>query len=265
MIKKINFVGIVVLVMVVFSTALFAGDLPNLKAKKILAVTENAYTPLNFIDPDTGEGIGFEYDVFNEIARRLNLKVEWKLASWDTMIPAVRNGQFYIGMDGISITEERKKQVDFSDAYLVSQQFMLVRKNENRFSNAAEFKKNEKLLVGAQIGTTGFYVAVYDVLDGNEQNKRIKLFETFGATVQALKANDIDMVLMDAVSSRGYIGANPNSFKNVGEALGTDYFGFIFPPKSDLVKPVNQALAEMKKDGFLAQLNKKWFFDYKNK
>ena len=84
------------------------------------AVTENAYTPLNFADPKTGEGIGWEYDAFNEIAKRLNLKVEWKLSSWDTMIEAVREGQFDVGMDGITITDERKQQVDFSDPYMIS-------------------------------------------------------------------------------------------------------------------------------------------------
>ena len=56
-----------------------------------MAVTENAYTPLNFADPKTGEGIGWEYDAFNEIAKRLNLKVEWNLSSWDTMIQGGRS------------------------------------------------------------------------------------------------------------------------------------------------------------------------------
>src|SRR5437868_1970309 len=97
-----------------------AAGLPDLGGRKVLAVTENAYTPLNFADPKTGEGIGWEYDAFNEIGKRLNLKVEWKQASWDAMIEAVRNGQFDVGMDGITINDERKKQVDFSDPYMVS-------------------------------------------------------------------------------------------------------------------------------------------------
>ena len=73
-------------------------------------------------------------------------------------------------------------------------------------------------MVGAQGGTTNFYTAVYDVLDGDEANPRIKLFETFGASVQALKTGDVDMVLMDKVSAAGYMGASPNSFKIVGDA-----------------------------------------------
>jgi polar amino acid transport system substrate-binding protein len=165
-------------------------------------------------------------------------------------------------MDGITITDERKGQVDFSAPYMVSQQFMLVRADEARFSDASSFAADPKLLVGAQAGTTNFYVAVYEVLDGDEQNKRIKLFETFGATVQALIAGDVDMVLMDAASSKGYVGANPGKLKSVGGPLGTEEFGFIFPPGSDLVGPFNAALASMRADGTLDRLNTKWFFEY---
>lgn len=243
-------------------TATFAAELPDLGGKTIVAVTENAYTPLNFADPNTGEGIGWEYDAFNEIAKRLNAKVEWQLASWDTMIQAVRDGQFDVGMDGITITEERATQIDFSEPYMISQQFMLVRADEERFNDAADFAVDPDLLVGAQPGTTNFYVAVYDMLDGDEANPRIKLFETFGASVQALKSGDVDTVLMDQTSAKGYIGANPGAFKLVGGALGTEEFGFIFTPGSDLVGPVNAALAEMREDGTLEALNTKWLYEY---
>jgi polar amino acid transport system substrate-binding protein len=241
-----------------------AAELPDLGGRSVKAVTENAYVPLNFADPKSGEGIGWEYDAFNEIAKRLNAKVDWKLSSWDTMIQAVREGQFDVGMDGITITDERKQQVDFSDPYMVSEQYMLVREGEDRFTDAASFAADEKLLVGAQAGTTNFYTAVYNVLDGDEANPRIKLFETFGASVQALKSGDVDLVLMDKASAAGYIGASPGSFKVIGEPLGTEEFGFIFTPGSDLVAPVNAAIAEMKADGTLDNLNQKWFYEYQS-
>lgn len=236
--------------------------LPDLGGRTIVAVTENAYVPLNFADPATGEGIGLEYDLFNEIAKRLNAKVDWQLASWDVMIQAVRDGQFEVGMDGITINDERKSQVDFSDSYLTSQQLMLVRADEDRFTDAEGFAADASLLVGAQAGTTNFYVAVYDVLDGDEANPRIKLFDTFGASVQALAAGDVDTVLMDQTSANGYIGANPGAFKVVGEPLGTEDFGFIFTPGSDLVAPVNAALAQIRADGTMEALQQKWFYEY---
>jgi ABC-type amino acid transport substrate-binding protein len=236
--------------------------LPDLGGRTIVAVTGNDYTPLNFVDPLTGEAVGWEYDAVNEICRRLNCAVDWQVTSWDTMIAAVREGQFDVGMDGITITDERKEQIDFSDPYMVSQQFMLVRADEDRFATPAEFAADENLLVGSQVGTTNFYVAVYEILDGDEANPRIKLFENFGAAVQALITGDVDLVLMDAASSRGYIGANPDKLQVIGDPLGTEEFGFIFTPDSDLVAPFNAAIETMDKDGFLNHLNTRWFFMY---
>lgn len=252
------------LVSIAVPTAATAGDLPDLDGRTIVAVTENAYVPLNFADPKTGNGIGWEYDAFNEIAKRLNAKVEWKLTSWDAMIQAIRDGQFDVGMDGITINDERKQQVDFSEPYMVSEQYMLVRADETRFADAKGFADLKDGLVGAQPGTTNFYVAVYNVLDGDEKNPRIKLFETFGASVQALKAGDVDTVLMDKTSADGYIGAMPGAFKIVGGPLGTEEFGFILKKGSDLTAPINAAIAAMKADGTLDALNKKWLYDYKS-
>jgi polar amino acid transport system substrate-binding protein len=80
--------------------------------------------------------------------------------------------------------------------------------------------------------------------------------------VQALQSGDVDTVLMDQTSANGYIGANPGAFKVVGKPLGTEDFGFIFTPGSDLVAPVNAALAEIKADGTMEALQKKWFYDF---
>lgn len=237
-------------------------NLPDLQGATIIAVTGNDYPPLNFVEPASGEAMGWEYDAVNEIGRRLNANIQWDVCTWDVMISSVREGQFDVGMDGITITAEREEIIDFSDSYMTSQQYMLVRADEERFSNAEEFAADPELLVGAQAGTTNFYVAVYNVLDGDEANPRIALFETFGASVQALKAGDVDTVLMDAASTRGYMGANPDAFKVVGEALGTEDFGFIFPPGSEHTAAFNAALATMKEDGFLDELNNKWFFEY---
>jgi len=80
--------------------------------------------------------------------------------------------------------------------------------------------------------------------------------------VQALIAGDVDMVLVDAASGRGYIGANPEKLKIVGEALATEDFGFIFTPGSGWTAPFNAALATMQADGHNEYLNVKWFFLY---
>ncbi len=253
--------GLAALVVAPLST--LAADLPDLGGKSVVVVTENAYPPLQFVDPKSGKAIGWEYDAMDEIAKRLNFKVEYQNTSWDAMIQAVSDGQYNIGMTGITIKDDRKEKVDFSDPYMRSEQFMLVRGDETRFSDGKSFAAVEDALVGAQPGTTPFYTAVYEVLDGNEANPRIKLFETFGATVQALKAGDVDVVLTDGTAGKGYVDASNGGLKLVGGPLGSEDFGFIFTKGSDLVAPVNAAIAAMKADGTLDGLNKKWFLDYK--
>jgi polar amino acid transport system substrate-binding protein len=236
---------------------------PDLGGRTFVVVTENAYPPLQFVDPRSGEAVGWEYDAMEEIARRLNFTVEYANTSWDAMITAVNRGDYDIGMTGITIRDDRKEQVDFSDPYMRSEMFMLVRADESRFEDAAGFAALEDTLVGAQAGTTPFYTAVYEVLDGNEANPRIKLFETFGASVQALRTGDVDVVLTDGTAGKGYVDANPGVFKLTGGPLGTEDFGFIFPKGSDLVDPVNAAIADLKADGTIEALNTKWFLDYK--
>lgn len=240
-----------------------AQALPDLEGREVVIVTENAYPPLQFIDPKTGDAIGWEYDAIAELATRLNFTPVIENTSWDAMIAAVSAGQFDVGMTGITIREDRAELVDFTDPYMRSEMFMLVRADEERFADAAGFAADEALLVGAQPGTTPFYVAVYEMLDGNEQNPRIKLFETFGASIQALSAGDVDLVLTDGTAGNGYVAANPDTFKLVGEALGSEDFGFILPKGSDLVAPLNAGIQSMKDDGTIDALNTKWFLDYK--
>ncbi|MGB0867359.1 MAG: transporter substrate-binding domain-containing protein [Granulosicoccaceae bacterium] len=243
--------------------AVNAEALPDLQGREIVVVTENAYPPLQFVDPSSGDAIGWEYDAMAEIASRLNAVISYENISWDAMIPAVAEGQFDLGMTGITIRDDRKEMVDFSQPYMRSEMVMLVRGDEQRFDDAASFAANEELLMAAQAGTTPFYVGVYDVLDGNEANPRIKLFETFGAGVQALRNDDVDLVLTDGTAGEGYVGASEGKLKIVGGPLGTEDFGFIYPKGSELVAPIDAAIAAMQADGSLDALNKKWFLDYK--
>lgn len=240
-----------------------AQSVPDLGGRTVVVVTENAYPPLQFIDPKTGDAIGWEYDAMEEMAKRLNITVDIQNTSWDAMIQSVSDGQYDMGMTGITIRDDRKEKVDFSDSYMRSEMRMLVSADEDRFADEKEFAAKEDLLIAAQPGTTPFYVSVYDILDGNEANPRIKLFETFGATVQALRAGDVDLVLTDGVAANGYVESSSGQLKVIGGPLGSEDFGFIFPKGSELVPAFNAAIASMKADGTIDALNTKWFLEYK--
>ncbi len=240
----------------------FAEGLPDLASKEVVVVTENAYPPLQFMDK-SGAAVGWEYDAMAEIAKRLNMVVKYENTSWDAMIPAVSEGQYDLGMTGITIKDDRKEKVDFSDAYMRSEMLMIVRGDEARFTDAASFAAISELLVSAQPGTSPFYAAIYEILDGNEENPRVVKFETFGAGLEALKAGDVDLTLSDSTAANGYVGASNGALKIIGTPLASEDFGFIFPKGSELVAPINAAIAAMKADGTMDALNQKWFVDYK--
>jgi polar amino acid transport system substrate-binding protein len=254
----------VVLVLALAGTALpaVAADLPDLGGRQIVVVTENAYPPLQFIDPKSGKAVGWEYDAIAAISRALNLQVSFETASWDSMIPAVAQGRYDMGMDGITISQERRERVDFSDPYMRSEMVMMVRADEARFGDALSFVHADTALLGAQAGTTPFYIAVYDLLDGDEKNPRIKLFETFADSLQALSTGTVDMVLSDSTAGHGYVLSHPDRFKIIGDPVGTEDFGFIFPKGSDLVAPINAGIAALKANGTFDALNQTWFVDH---
>ncbi|MCU0803007.1 MAG: transporter substrate-binding domain-containing protein [Rhodobacteraceae bacterium] len=237
-------------------------EVPDLAGREVVVVTENAYPPLQFLDK-SGAAIGWEYDAMAEIAKRLNITVTYQNTSWDAMIPAVSEGQYDLGMTGITIKDERKEQVDFSAPYMRSEMLMIVRGDEARFTDAASFAAIPDLLISAQPGTSPFYAAVYNILDGNEENPRIIKFETFGAGLAALQAGDVDLTLSDSTAANGYVGASNGGLKIIGEPLASEDFGFIFPKGSDLVAPIDAAIESMRADGTLDALNQKWFVDYK--
>ena len=84
-------------------------------------------------------------------------------------------------------------------------------------------------------------------------------FEQMPFAVQALISGDADAVLLDEVVGMGYMGANADQLEFIGEAISSDQLGFAFPKGSELVDPVNQALAAMRADGTLSDLNEYYF------
>lgn len=231
-----------------------AGDLPDLGGDEVTVAVENAYLPFNYLDPETGEGKGWDYDAWNEICERLNCEPKYVEAGWEGMIQAVADGGFDAAADGITITDERKEQVDFSDGYIQIEQRLLVRIDEDRIETSEDVTNDTNLKIATQTGTTNYDKAVE--LWGED---RIDAFEQFPFAVEALINGDVDVVIMDETAGQGYVGANADKLKLVGESLSSDELGFIFPKGSDLVDPVNQALAAMEADGTLDELADMYF------
>lgn len=227
--------------------------LPDLKGREITIALENAYLPFNYIRLDNNKAEGWDYDTLGEVCKRLNCKPVFKEIAWDNMIAATAAGQFNMAADGITITDERAKVVQFSEGFIAVDQRLLIRIDETRFKSIDEIKKGA-FKIATQKGTTNYDEAVKLVGEA-----RVVAFDTFGDAVQALITKDADAVAIDDTAGQGYIGVNADKVKLLdGKMIGQE-LGFVFPKGSDLVQPINAALKAMKADGTLTQINKKWF------
>jgi polar amino acid transport system substrate-binding protein len=231
-----------------------AAGLPDLGGREIAIAVENAYIPFNFIRKETGQAEGWDYDAVNEICRRINCRPVWKEIAWDVMIGAVAEAQFDMATDGITITAERAQQVDFSDGYIRVDQRVIVPKGQAKITSIEAIAADPAIRLGTQKGTTN-----YDEAKRLVGEERVQAFETFGDAVLALLAGDVDGVVIDDIAGQGYVGVNADKVELLpGKLVGQD-LGFIFPKGSELVAPVNAALASMRADGTLDQLAAKWF------
>lgn len=228
--------------------------LVDLNCREIKIAVENAYLPFNYIELDTGEPGGWDYDTWNEICTRLHCTPVYVEAAWEGLIQSVADGQFDAGGDGITINDDRSQIVDFSTGYIKIEQRLLVRKGETRFDSIEALAADETLILGTQSGTTNYETAVNYLPED-----RIKAFEQMPFAIQALLSNDVDAVIIDEVVGLGYQGEDADQIELIGPSISSDELGFIFPLGSNLVEPVNEALRSMMADGTLEAINLKFF------
>ncbi len=230
------------------------GDfLVDLEGQEVTVGVENAYLPFNYILAGETEGQGWDYDAWEDICERLNCEPVFVEAGWPAVIDQVAQGELDTAADGISITDERKEIVDYSDAYMTVQQKFVIQKGDDRYASADDVI-NSDAVVATQVGTTNYELA--ESLVGAD---RIQAFDQFALAIQALIAGDVDVVIIDDAAGLGYIGENADSIDTINDPLQSDPLGFIFPQGSDLVDPVNQAIAAMIADGTMDELGRKWF------
>ena len=227
--------------------------LPDLGGCEFTFAVENAYLPFNYIDAETGEALGWDYDVFNHMGELMNFTPVYVPTAWDGMIQATADGQFMIAGDGITITAERDEIVDFSNGYINLAQKVLVAADNAMVMSIDDLKSGD-YTVAVQKGTTNYEFAVAQL--GED---KVKAFDTFDFAIAAVISGDADASIIDETAGLGYMGANKDKVKLVGGDLTSEQLGFAFPNGSPLVDVVNQGLAAMTDSGKLGEINAKFF------
>ena len=228
----------------------------DLGGQTVTVGVENNYLPYNYVPVGATEGEGWDYDAWREICRIANCEAEFVVAGWPAVIDQVAEGEIDTAADGISITDDRKEIIDFSNAYMTVQQKFIVGFDDDRYASAADIIDGDAL-VATQVGTTNFELAE-QLLGGDD---RIRAYDQFGLAIQALIAGDVDAVIIDDAAGQGYVGENADAVKVIDDALQADPLGFIFPLDSTIIPAVDAAIDEMRSSGFLQELGERYFTD----
>jgi polar amino acid transport system substrate-binding protein len=216
--------------------------------------TEGAYAPYNYVD-DNGKLAGYEIDLGNAICAEAKLTCEFVTNEWDSIIPNLVAGNYDMIMAGMSVTEDRKKTIAFSDEYYPAE--------PSRFMAAAGAKFDFTALKGLKIGVQGATMhAAYAEANLAAGNK-ILSFETFDQAVADLAAGNIDLFLADGDPLNNVAEASKGAMVAVGEGIriGEGMAVGLRQKDTDLAATLNKALTSLKKKGVVDKLIKVYFKD----
>ena len=171
---------------------------------KLTMATEATFPPYEYYDGDAI--VGIDVEVAQAIADKLGMELEVTDIAFDSIIPGVQTGKYDMGMAGMTVTDERKEQVNFSDSYATGVQVVIVKDDSPITSVDDLFADGASTVVGTQAGTTGFIYATSDIEDAG-----LGTVKSFGKTtdaVEALKNGQVDCVILDNEPAKALVAAN---------------------------------------------------------
>lgn len=227
-----------------------AADAP----KVLRAGTEPAFAPFEFPQEGSKELTGFDVELVQALGQKLGYKVEMVSMGFDALIPALQAGNIDVAIAGMTITDERKKVVDFTDSYYTSGLMIMVRKD----STVKSIDDLKGKTIACQIGTTG------ENKSRSVEGATVKAFNTQDEAALELKNGGADAVIGDAPVIEYYMTKAGKEFaKTVGEKMEAEPYGIALKKDNKLTADLNKALAEMQKNGEYDKLYTKWFGEKK--
>lgn len=225
----------------------------KLPSKIVIGLDDN-FPPMGFRDK-SGQIVGFDVDMANEVSKRIGIPVEFKPIDWASKEAELKSKKVDLLWNGLTITDERKKQINFSNPYMDNQQIFLV-KTDSPIQSKADFAGK---IIGTQEGSSSVD-ALDKVPDFKKSLQNVKLYGDFVASFIDLEVGRIDGVLVDSVVGRYYMQQKPGMFRTLSDNMGSELFG-VGARKEDtaITDKINATLADMKKDGTSAKISEKWF------
>ena len=213
---------------------------------KLIMVTEAGFAPYEYYSD--GKIIGVDVDIAKEIANYLGKELVVKDVAFDSIITEVKSGKSDIGAAGISYTDERAKQVDFSVDYTISKQVVIV-KYASRITTLEDL--NDKR-IAVQLGS----IADTYVSESYSNNKIIR-HKKYLAAIEDLKDNKVDCVVMDELPAQAILNETQN-LRILDEPLATDSYGIIVDKgNTELLNAINIVINRLKSEGKIEEFTMK--------
>lgn len=223
-----------------------AGSLQTVKKGKLIMATNAEFPPYEFHEGD--DIVGIDAEIAGEIAKKLGLELEIEDVAFSAVIPEVISGKADMVMAGMSVTEERKQNVDFSKTYADTVQVIIVKDN----SDIAKPEQLEKKTIGVQEGTTGAILAE-DVKDAS-----IESYNKGVDAVQSLIQNKVDAVIIDEETAKALI-KDTSGIKILDTAFAKEEYAIaVKKGNKELLTRIDKALAELESEGKIKEIVKKY-------
>ena len=227
----------------------------NLNAKTIkegvlTIATEGTYAPFSYYD-DKNELKGYDVDIAREVAKKLNLKIEFLTAPWDAMLAAFDAGKADAVFNQVSITDERKKKYDYAQPYTVVHGAIITHKDNDDIKSFDDLKgkKNADSATSNWAKVAASYGA---------QNVTV---DSFSKSMELLISKRVDTVVRDNIVFYDFIKQRPGApVKIAAEGSDTDYTAPIVQKgNTELAEQISKAIEELKNEGKLAEISIRYF------
>ena len=223
-------------------------------AKVFVVGTDAAYAPFESQN-EKGEIVGMTIDMLSAVAQKAGVEIKFVNTPWEGIFNSLQQGDRDILASSITITDERKQTMDFTNPYFDAYQLIAVKAN----SKVAKFDDLKKLKVGVQTGTTGDEVVTKQQ---GKNSTNIKRFESTPLALKELEAGGVDAVVADNGVVINYVTNNPGAkFKTVSDkAFAPEQYGFaVKKGNAELLEKLNKGLADIKADGSYDKIYAKYF------
>ena len=211
----------------------------------LVMATNAEFPPYEYMED--GEIVGIDAEIAAAIAEKLGMELKIENVDFDSIIIGVQEGKYDFAMAGLTVTDERKEQVDFTDTYATGKQVIIV-KEDSAITTADDlFAEGANHKIGVQLATTGDLYCTWDIED--EGLGTVERYNKGADAIMALQSGKVDCVVIDNEPAKVFVDQNEGLKILETEYIIEDYAAAVGKDNTELMEKINTALKELIADG----------------